>query len=412
MVFFVAFLKVLISFSFFDIPVFRFQGEAIGAYDIVFVAFCIYLILNPKITFQLIEIQINIALPCFFLILFLSMRIIFFHTTYSVLLTLKSLEMVFQLLVVLSAILRINKIQLREIVEFTTFIIMALAIFQLSSWFHVFSGFGIPDGLGFGNWSRVGLPFMDGFSSNPAGAVLGISFIFMSGRKYTKKLYYFGLPLVALAGFLTLSRTNIFAIMAIMAISISLRLIKNPPLLVIGAIVIISSYAGIYNFAISTPESSPLRYILNIVIDPTIITKIGSFRARYQGLWLTASNLWQYDVFTLIFGNGIGFMPVVDSLYYRLLVDTGIIGFIFFANAWIITPLINGWKSIRLRYFFLFMAINGINAETLVVSFRATQIFVILLCIMLAEAKFIDLTESNRKNEIASKQESLVLDII
>ena len=272
---------------------------------------------------------------------------------------------------------------IRVSIGITVFTVVAIALtaFQLASRFGLTSIVGMAPGFGIGRWRQIGLPFMQGTSSNPAGFVLGLLIVLFidlpSRRRPIIKFALFILLVAALL--LTVSRTNIIALAAVIAFRFALKAISGERFLLIFLIITVLVVVMFVVLTTIVARDSVLWKVLQIVVNPQGIFSINSFWLRYALLWPTAINAWLSNAGTLLFGLGIGFMATVDGTIPWLLANTGITGLALFTLFWY-GALLKRWPGFRtVRLLLLFTLINGIAADTLIMSYRAMQTYTLVV---------------------------------
>jgi hypothetical protein len=72
-------------------------------------------------------------------------------------------------------------------------------------------------------------------------------------------------------------------------------------------------------------------------------------------------------------------MPVVDGTVPRLLVNKGLVGLSLFCYLWFISYLARFRRNTAVSSLLLFAAINSLNGETLLTSYRSIQVYIPLL---------------------------------
>ena len=182
------------------------------------------------------------------------------------------------------------------------------------------------------------------------------SWICRSHRRPVIKLALYILLVTALL--LTVSRTNIIALAAVIAFRFALKAISGERFLLIFLIITVLVVVMFVVLTTIVARDSVLWKVLQIVVNPQGIFSINSFWLRYALLWPTAINAWLGNAGTLLFGLGIGFMATVDGTIPWLLANTGITGLALFTLFWY-GALLKRWPGFRtVRLLLLFTLIN------------------------------------------------------
>ena len=125
---------------------------------------------------------------------------------------------------------------------------------------------------------------------------------------------------------LTLSRTNILALIIVGVFAVILKLnFKQSLLLICG---LVAALVSMENF-VNDYGISPLKLILN----PILILEDTSFAVRSESAWTDG---FQNNYVRLLIGNGLGSVRVSDGLYNKLFIGVGLIGFLTYLSIVII----------------------------------------------------------------------------
>lgn len=217
---------LLIGFAVFNIPVVWIGEDSIGFFDLYLIFFLVtYLTLE--------RLFIPPAWRIWFwagaaLLAYLLIDALLTQQPRGMLIVLKLAESV---LAGLLAVAYFARKSIRVSIGITVFTVVAIALtaFQLASRFGLTSIVGMAPGFGIGSWRRVGLPFMQGTSSNPAGFVLGLLIVLFMDlsphRRPVIKLALYILLITALL--LTVSRTNIIALVAVIAFRFAVKAVSG-----------------------------------------------------------------------------------------------------------------------------------------------------------------------------------------
>lgn len=240
-------------------------------------------------------------------------------------------------------------------------------------------------------WYRLGVPFKRGVSSNPAGMalavlMLGILYHYANNsatlnlRQKTVELVGLGGGLLAL--FFTDSRTNaiLFLLFSAMLLLVLLRRSRRAFFIGIPSVLIVLTLLASYYPESPFAEKARFRPTMaytEYILDPQRSIQIGSFQGRLSA-WKYAFSLIPRNVFGILAGSGMTTITSIDSVYVRLLVNHGLIGLCFFAAIYVsILRHRNGPLTTTITLFFL---ANAFTMDGLIVSFRAMQAVIPVLC--------------------------------
>jgi hypothetical protein len=224
---------------------------------------------------------------------------------------------------------------------------------------------------------RLGIPFKEGISSNPAGFILSAYILVLAvqysrGRHHLLKVLI-GIP-ACIALYLTFSRTNFIALVAGLLFSIHISPRNFKGILVI--LVLTLGLGGLYALnpmAQTTYGGNPLQYLnLNAILNDS------SFNMRYTSAWFQRSDDWIQSPLKVLFGHGMGYVQIFDSLYFSLLFNTGIVGLVLYGG--FLGYLFYRGKRAT-RGLLVFVMVNGINTETVLNSYRCVQVFAVFLVV-------------------------------
>lgn len=377
-VFFIA----MVFLSIFHLPIVWIDENSIGLFDLGVVAaylfvFVLY-ILGQKLDFGRKWKEYFLVALLYGGYLIFSLLVNQERTLKSILLVVKYFENVLFLLLMVY----LFETQMEDIefnIKAVQMLLVLLVLYQL---YHYFSGtptvsFSRP-------WLRIGLPYMPGTASNPAGFVLGASILLYTSviLKTSKRKLFNILTLVmtVVALLFTISRTNVFGLLIVLMIYLLSNVIRDKKSLIIATVLIIAAFSIFTILSIySASRVTKMQTFIEILRNPRVILTEGSFMIRYARAWPNAYKQWVHSIVTFLFGNGIGYNPVVDGTFLRLLANQGIIGFIFFCYLWFGFYLQHFGKYKWIRMLLLFAFINGMTGDTLVVSFRTIQIYIVIL---------------------------------
>ncbi len=412
---------ILIFLAFFQFPIIWIgqgvEADSIGLYDLFLVFFTIWSMTRrygkgdkePMLPRRWQEFFVVAAVyACF---LFTRMRP--FKSVVSILQVLKFIENML-LLFNIVLFLEQKKDNMPQIIKIFTFMFFLLGFAQFC-----YALAGQIGGIGgiihtyYGNWYRLGLPFMQGVSSNPAGFVLGSIIIFYSEvvfkdkqSRVKKALYLFIIVVVLI---LTISKTNIMGLIIVYAVKVVVTRKNRAKILIGGAILVPVTLLVINAIAQYGETAGLMRLLFGLLTDPIGALQYRSFEARYQYIWPNAIALWLENVPSFLFGRGLYFQRVVDGTVPRLLSHQGLVGFVLFSFVWVIFFFWQFGKYRSIRYLMLFVMINSINGETLVVSYRATQAYlVVLAALVYVEEYYNRISQAQNHMELGETQNQLV----
>jgi hypothetical protein len=394
-------LSVLISI--FHFPLFYIKKDSVGIFDfyVIFLFFCIIIRGIYKHRFTLGNWKALFA-AIFASICYYLLRLDYYSLTdYKLFLILKYLEHFF-LFFVFVYFLENEKINYPMLMKLIKIILVVLTLFQINEW------------LGGGPARyRLSLPFTLTVSPNPAAFVLGAALIFFieymlrKKQKLIVKLIDIGIfVLIIISLLLTLSRTNFIAIIASFGIVYFFKGFKDPKRLVITvsiiALLIIAFYTAV-SIAINTMASPVMQCYAYMITDPTTVFSDPSFYARFSHLWPDSLNAWQENIFTFFFGKGLGYFFVVDGTFPRLLGNQGLVGTVLFIYVWF-AFFLRRYRFTAMWLLLVFIAINAITADTLVVSYRSIQGYVAFLMMTIYFHQYYNENERTEDREVITEQ--------
>lgn len=364
------FFYFLIFSAIMHFPFFYMKGDAVGLFDISIVMYAIFKIGKKSIDISKFKQFIWISLAY---IGYLSISTIYSTSSISILLLIKQVEH-FVFFIFLIDFYSKNEHRTEE--HFLLFI----SLFAAAILYQVVNFYSLVPGP-ISNY-RLGLPFKKGISSNPAGLFLSsfIVVLVFIGLRIKRYRWYFA-ALLVLSGFalvLTDSRTNMIGLLVVMFFAASIKIWSFKYGKIVLPLLYIIGFGGLYFLLWSVPDFGQFERFLKLLRNPLIVVQDTSFRVRLNGLWPSAVSAWTENLFTILLGKGYGFMPVVDGTYHRLLVNQGVIGFLFFMYLWFVY-FIRKHYSKPLLFLLILVAINGIAVDTLITSYRSIQIFLIML---------------------------------
>lgn len=384
---------IFIFLAVFQLPIITVGNDSIGLFDLYLPFYLLFLCIRKQGIFVLTVYWKQFFFIFFSYIVYLVLTLISFFDLRSLLVLIKHIE---YLLVFLIVIVNIEtfRIKTSEIANILKVIFLLLAIFQIISWFDRFINIipGIEPGFGLGDWYRVGLPFMEGTSSNPAGFLLGAyMYYYIEGSYHQQEglFYKFAFPfIVFLSLFLTISRTNILAFIIIFSLSYLFKMFSSKiyrTIFMVIATVLFFTISLFFDYLLE--QNSHFETIVKLILDPSKILEDDSFMHRFTGLWVNQIDVWLKNAKTILFGNGIANIVIADSTYLGLLANQGIIGLVFFVTLWYIVPFIKR-PNVGVFLFLFYVFLNGVTAETLIVSFRSVQVYIIILVLIVYDKKF------------------------
>jgi len=327
----------------------------------------------------------------FFTAIFVSICYYFLRLDYyeltdiKILLIVKYLEHFF-LFFVLVYFLENEKINYPMLMKLIRIILVVLTLFQIFDWMY-----GGP------TRNRLSLPFTLTKSPNPAAFVLGAALIFYieyflkKKQRLLVKVIDIGIfILIIVSLLLTLSRTNFLALIFAFGIVYFFKGFKYPKrllitVLIIAAIIIIF-YSALF-IMIDKIQSPIIQRYAYILTDPTTVFSDPSFYIRFAVTWPHAIQNWSQNIFTVFFGKGLANMTVVDGSYHRLLSNQGLFGLFLFVYIWIFFFL-RRYRFNAIWILIAFIVVNALTADTLVVSYRSIQGFVVFLMMIIYFHRF------------------------
>jgi len=363
---------ILILLAALSPPVWEYQGDFLTAFDIYLLFYALYRALSGGLRFRGTHWRTLVLVYVLYLA-FLAIGVLRVQSLFSLLLLIKHAEHLVFLLILIE--------RFEETREPGKDIKVILLLLLLVIAYQILYFHGMIPGIG-DNRFRLGLPFMRGTSSNPAGFFLGALLIYLIHRGFALKLRTGFILIILLAAlyalFMTDSRTNILAFMFVLAVSAGIAVWRSRqrwPLLA-GLLAL----AALLYFLVlpQIPASWPLGEIAEMLKEPSRILNDRSFSVRYSKLWPMGIEAWLSGPLSIVIGKGIGHFVVIDGTVPRLLGEQGVVGLLFFLYVWYAHFILHV-PSKALGMLLLFSFINGLNGETLVVSYRSIQLYLVLL---------------------------------
>lgn len=361
----------LVFVACFSYPLTDYRGDTVTLFDAYLVVYVATRLLAPRLRVSPGSWKEFFAVWCVYLI-YLGFSVVRIGSPFSFLLFLKHVEHVVLAWVVLDRIL--DREQIRATLEILLYVVTAMIIYQVLYFHNLVAGIGT-------NY-RLGIPFAFGVSSNPAGFVLAAWIVLLVHvPQFWKSRPWLTLASVVLAAYALLqtqSRTNQIALLIVLFATVSVsivRLRRGWLWLTIGSGIV----AGFFLFALPhVPTTGSLGRIVRILREPLSVFSDGSFSVRYRETWPSALRMWLSRSTHIYIGAGLAFTGTVDGTVPRLLANQGVIGLTLFAYVWYGHFLLR-FRSRSVVMLLILSVVNGINGETLVVSYRSIQVFLILV---------------------------------
>ena len=374
---------VYVFLAFFHIPLFWIEEDSIGLFD--FYQLLYLLIMLTRRNGNGLELPTTLKSYLVIVLLylcFLLVEYVLVYNSYITALLIKQVQYFAGLVIVFSFFTRYTEYT-EKIIFNVQLIFLLMVIFAILNYFSVFNRIGLGELLGYGRKERLGLPLKLGTSSNPAGFVMSVYLLFawlVMARQYRRNVITVVTIIASfVALILTLSRTNIFALSFVMLIVLTMRMFKNNRYfftsLFILAVIVVSIIIAIEYL----PRENKVWRVIQYIQNPSGILTDSSLRVRYAFLWAAAIRNWLENPLTFLFGKGVGYLTIVDGTFFRLLGNQGIIGLVFFIYVWIIHYITHYRSNKAVILLMVFIIINGISGDTLIVSYRSMQIYVIFL---------------------------------
>ena len=257
----------------------------------------------------------------------------------------------------------------------TVVLISAAVAYQILYYHNLIGGIGA-------NY-RLGLPFATGVSSNPAGFFLGAwVVVLLHTRRIWREFPAYGAASLLLSVYAliqTRSRTNLLALLLVLVVTVCIRVWRAGGWRWVAAALVgfALAYASVVLFV---EEAGPLARVIRLLKDPLSALEDGSFAIRLRESWPRAFGFWRADWRSVLIGRGLDYTGPVDGTVPRLLANQGVIGLLLFLSVWYVHFLVHR-KSAAVLLLLLFAFLNGINAETLVISYRSIQAYMVILVI-------------------------------
>lgn len=356
-----------------SVPIIEYSGDFVTLFDLALFALLVQRLAAER--FQLARTHwtgLAIAVLCY--LLYLIPGVARVGSPFAVLLLIKHLEHLVFILIV-ADFMESSTDRARD-TRALIWCLISVIIYQL------LYQIGMVPGIG--ETYRLGLPFMTGVSSNPAGFFLAGTIVvlyhvgYRGGRRFLPATI--GLALAACALVQTDSRTNMLALIIVLAVSV-IHLVWRSRwrwvLIPVAAALIVAFYIVPVEVL---PRDGSVGRIVQMLRNPALILDDRSFSIRVRTLWPIGFAGWYRNAATIWFGNGLGYFDVIDGTVPRLLGEQGVIGLVFFAYIWFAHYAIHAGRK-PVVMLLLLAAINGITVETLIVSYRSIQLFIVLLMI-------------------------------
>lgn len=382
---------ILVFLTFFHIPLIWIEGDSIGLFDVYLVLYTIFVLSKRYRKYHERRLKLSkkwkeyyIVVLAYLCYMLLRNRIV--EDILSLLIILKQIENMVLLFHVVT-FFELRKTDTRFFISCFLIILFSLAFAQLS--YVALGMLGIVRGSGwlaqnYGWFYRLGMPFMKGISSNPAGFVLGSIIIFYSeiAFKVSRRKIITGIAfaVVILALMLTISRTNIIALIFVFFVKLATGKNKVRALATTIGLFFLFFFIVLSVVEQDSVTGKQLSRMLDLLLNPALIfAKDQSFFYRYRYSWPPAWNAWLENGATVLFGKGVNYIPIVDGTLPRLLGNQGLVGAILFHYIWFVFFKLQFRKYRAVGFLLIFALINAINGETLLMSYRATQPYIVIL---------------------------------
>jgi len=372
---------ILILLACFSPPLVEYGGDYLTLFDVYLLVYGVFKLVKDGLCLKNTH-WVHLFIVVSVYLIFLTIGFLRVFEIFSLLLLVKNFEHLLFLFLLADKFERSENPL--DLVYGILVILFSVVLYQIG-YYH-----GILEGIG--KTHRLGLPFMEGTSSNPAGFFLAalLLFVYHQGLRI-KEIRKIGVCIALLAGYalvLTVSRTNMLALGFVIAVSLLVKAWKSRfrwPLFLFFIVFVIFFFTFGLNYL---PHSGSIGKVVKILENPLSIMEDSSFQTRITRLWPLGFLGWMESLFTLFFGQGVGHFIVIDGTVPRILGELGMIGFFLFFYIWFVHYVIYyPFKAVFMLLLFSF--INGINADTLIVSYRSVQLYIIILIITLYMSKFI-----------------------
>lgn len=364
---------LLIFFACFSFPLFEYGGNYLTVFDIFIVVYGGAKLLKNGFRLKGTHWEQLCVVYALYLI-YITVESLRIFETFSLLVLIKHFEHLLFLLLIADKFE--NSERTEKLIKSVLFIFLLVIVYQL-----LYYG-GLIEGIG--RTYRLGLPLMKGVSSNPAGFFLGGLLVFLYHRGVTRyewsKLSLLLFFLAGAALILTDSKTNILALLFVIFVSVCVKIWNSrhrwPLLLGFAAFLLFFFTLGVDYL----PQSGPFSGITRILQSPAAVLEDGSFRNRLYGNWPRGIAGWLYSAVTFFIGNGLGEYGILDGTVPLVLSEQGLIGLLLFLWVWYIHFFLHTPHKTVIMLL-LFTCINGVNGDTLIVSYRSIQLYLIILMI-------------------------------
>lgn len=309
------------------------------------------------------------------------------RTPAALLLALKHFEYAAFLLVLVDRLERRAADLHHRDVWFLLALLFAVVVYQVAFYYQVLPGIGDIRSM---ENRRLGLPLMSGVSSNPAGLFLTAAVVMLFNLCVRNPRYVIPSVVVGVVAIwalmLTGSRTNVAVLGVVCPLSIVAAVWRTRfrwlvvGLLVVGVALFLT--VGVHLL----PTDGSIGRITRMLSEPAAMIEEPSFTIRVDS-WISATATWLHDLPTFFFGVGLSSLGATDGTIPRVLAEQGIVGLLLFLYVWYAHYVRFERSQVVLLLLFVTL-MNGVFGETLVVSYRTVQLYLVLLYIgLLVEHK-------------------------
>ncbi|MBD3422631.1 MAG: hypothetical protein GF398_21150 [Chitinivibrionales bacterium] len=372
------------------IPVVR--GDFIGVFDFASVFLFALLILSRKRRLLNLKRNTPIMKLLFAYLLYTAFAIIKelllsisgdgFKGIYYVALVLKQVQ--FMIFYVISFYFLVNY---KFIIKYFHYIlILFIAIIYINGMYQLFV---------LQNWYRLGIPFKHGVSSNLAGLILSQCILILvykalKGEKrniYSQLIYLTAIIFGAIALSYAKSRTNGIILYLFIAILVYIIKGEKKEFLVFSLACLSVSLFFLWGMVNEDrqPDGRSTMFLRrnfvasysNYIANPSAAIEDGSFQGRLRA-WKEALSDFEVNFVEIFSGQGLSKVTSIDNMFLRTFINHGLIGLAFFVSIYLV--LFRSARGLLSRMSVLFVILNGIFMDTMVVSFRAVQVIIPVLC--------------------------------
>lgn len=372
---------LLVLLAAFSPPLFEYRGDFLTIFDLYLLAFLLVKISTTGLAIAGTH-WTTLATTFAVFLIYVTVGALRVRTPGAFLLALKQFEYAAFLLVLLDRHQRVSDDERSRDLWFLLLSLFFVILYQIGFYYDILPGIG---DLRPPAQRRLGLPFMAGVSSNPAGVFLTAFVIVLFNLSVNMRRFILPSALIGSlaiwALMLTGSRTNAAVLGVVLPLSALVAIWRTRFRWPVVALVL-TGVVLMLTFGVDLlPEDGSVGRITRMLREPVSMLEEPSLTIRVDS-WVAATDTWLSDAGSFFFGVGLGSLGATDGTVPRVLGELGIIGLALFLYVWYVHYLRFERSSIVVLLL-LATLMNGIFAETLFVSFRTVQLYLLLLFLAL-----------------------------